>query len=440
MAAGFSVKKTSKRKARKSRKSLSHVSLPDNDDQDFYQNEINADMKQKKGEEGESIEVLEEDQAEIENEEEIRIKSQTVLIQDMWKKGADNAGFRAQHELQAEKGDTYLRNALSDNVVLTTELRRLPSSTFKFKILISFIQIHIAIQNAVTITWPRGYVKFLSLLDFVQLDFIPWNSVSCVMNLSYFIQFAVSVTVPVAIFLLCLAIANLVYCRDRLKWSRQQRAHPSAKPAPGMRREFIKGLLFAVFLVYPTLCRVVMEYVTCDYVVDRYLLHVNYRVECFTGEWTKWSALWLASLILYPIGIPLVLFLLLLRIRTRQSDPRIMYVYGFLYGAYTPSHWWLEVYDMLNKLFLTGVLGLFPATSQGFIGMVVVYAYMLLFLLQKPMLRELDGRLQLLALNEILLTLILSAAMRQDVLLLWAKTYCCYGPRRIAAMGQDVLV
>ena len=113
-----------------------------------------------------------------------------------------------------------------------------------------------------------------------------------------------------------------------------------------------------------TLCTIIMDLLNCDYVVDQYYLHADYSVQCYTTRYWKNVMWWSLPFLTFVVGIPLSIFVMLRKVRTRMNEPKVFVVYGFLYGAYDRSIWWLEIYDMTNKLFFTGIMTLLPARMQ----------------------------------------------------------------------------
>lgn len=328
----------------------------------------------------------------------------------------NTAAWRVEQELlvasmeidqeEEEEADKELDfHNLATETVLTIENRRLPISTFKYKVVVSFLQISFAVQSAVRVTWPTAYASFIRTFDFVNLDIIPWNTIGCALSLDFYAQYRLTILVSIGTVLFFCLMALLVMFWDRSRGREFE-----------IRAFWIKLFLYSMFLLYPTLCRTVMEYVTCDYVVDTWYLRSDYEVECFDEAWTN-SLIWfILGAILFPIAIPFILFILLWKNHKRMDFPNTIYVYGFLYGAYHPSQWWMETYDMLNKFMLTGVMGLFPFAVQSTVGMMSIYVYLALILLISPIIRRQDDMLQVYSLNIILLTFILSKTLETETM------------------------
>jgi hypothetical protein len=50
---------------------------------------------------------------------------------------------------------------------------------FKLKIIVGFLQITTNLSFVVEVPWPAYYRSFLDLFSFVNLDFLPWQSLGC---------------------------------------------------------------------------------------------------------------------------------------------------------------------------------------------------------------------------------------------------------------------
>ncbi len=61
-------------------------------------------------------------------------------------------------------------------------------------------------------------------------------------------------------------------------------------------------------------------------------LIADFSVVCGSAEWNQYLPLAVVCLIVYPIGIPLVLFVMLARNRHRLRQPNTVLALGIVYG------------------------------------------------------------------------------------------------------------
>ena len=90
------------------------------------------------------------------------------------------------------------------------------------------------------------------------------------------------------------------------------------------------------------------------------------RQQCYTREWAGYALYALIMAILYVVGFPLALTLVLYRQRKTLFGPdseKTQRDYGFLYLAYGPTAPFWEVEELLRKLVLSAVVVLFDSGS-----------------------------------------------------------------------------
>ena len=93
---------------------------------------------------------------------------------------------------------------------------------------------------------------------------------------------------------------------------------------------------------------------------------------------------WLLSC--YILGIPAYFGFKLWALRNQLDDTNVLARYGFLYEMYRRDNYWWDVYEMLQKLFLTGIIVLiFPGkTLQVVIVVLADLGFLMNLLIQKP--------------------------------------------------------
>ena len=92
------------------------------------------------------------------------------------------------------------------------------------------------------------------------------------------------------------------------------------------------------------------------------LLVQDFNVTCYQGEHDLYMFLAIAFMILYIVGIPLMMFMLLWRHRSHLHDeesPKHRWVktaLGGMYAQYEPAYWWFELMILFNKTMMCGGL------------------------------------------------------------------------------------
>jgi hypothetical protein len=119
----------------------------------------------------------------------------------------------------------------------------------------------------------------------------------------------------------------------------------------------------------------------------RHVLHADYNIDCDETETMRWT-LGPVLVLLWPIGVPTVLFCLMFRVRTNiiARDDDATGMFNFLIGDFKPKYWFWEVVELFRKLLLSGILSLVGRGSiaQAVLGTVISFAFFALHLRLLP--------------------------------------------------------
>jgi hypothetical protein len=128
----------------------------------------------------------------------------------------------------------------------------------------------------------------------------------------------------------------------------------------------------------------------------------------------KYLAVAIPAVLIYPLGIPLSLTIAIYRRRYKLADWAVRQSLGFVYEAYCLDSWWLEMGDMLHKLFLTSLLRFIPQAAQLPTAMCVVALFTIVILLRQPYLRRRDDTLHLFGQVELFLLLLAAYILQKE--------------------------
>lgn len=304
----------------------------------------------------------------------------------------DQSGFAEQIELHMEKVHRQQNNQVSQ----------------KFKIMVSFIQVTTNLVFIVDAPWPTLYTTFLQQFDFLNLNFIPWQSVGCVTSISYYDKFWITALVPSCIGLIIFLSWLHPFLGSRKVKKRMEDPGLSVGEKQNLQfqvsafkmrlRKFQRIFIMCLFSLYPSLSSTVLRLFVCREILGKHYLHADYNLFCYTSEWWKMLPWGVFFGILYPLGIPYYFYWLVKRRRNKRSlqDPRVKFAVGWIYEAFIPRVWYFEVVEMSYKLTITSVLGFLPHQFQVQAALAVVGAYTILILIAKPYHRSGDDTLHLL--------------------------------------------
>lgn len=281
---------------------------------------------------------------------------------------------------------------LDSGVVLGPDARASITFTYSLKIFVSFLQIITNVTLNTEIPWPSAYTRLMNHLEWINLEFIPWQSVSCAAALDFFEWLFLYTLTPVG-------VLTLVFCLFYIPIRLRERFDVADDDAARERRRqqkqyFTKIILFTLFLMYPGVSRKVLETFVCRDIDGTQYLVADFDIQCYTGDWLRFLPYEIFVTLVYPLGIPAAMFYLIRRKRQedRLRDPATLLSYGFLYEAYQPSLWWFEVADMGNKLFLVSLVTFFPVTWQMPIALAWVGCFLVVILVYSPYIRPVDDR------------------------------------------------
>lgn len=75
-------------------------------------------------------------------------------------------------------------------------------------------------------------------------------------------------------------------------------------------------------------------------------LIADFAQQCYSSRWWKYFVFSIFLVVLYPLGVPLLVFLLLYKSRNRLQASETQLALGFLYESFSRSYWWFELVRM----------------------------------------------------------------------------------------------
>ena len=222
-----------------------------------------------------------------------------------------------------------------------------PHLWVKLKILISFIQLVIVIQESLLVQWPASWLNLIRPLRIFDFDVFSLPYMSCMLNASYWGQFFTQMIAPLIViscFFLVVPIFKL--CSRRRSYDY------------GVATRY--GLI-AMVMIYPQNTRLIFESLNCVTISDgKSYLAADFSIECDSSSYASMMYMVYFFLVLYTIGSPLLVYYLLSRERKRRmlynkAGPVNNYGHplevvsstsrrlGVVYAEYHEYAWWMEV-------------------------------------------------------------------------------------------------
>ena len=149
----------------------------------------------------------------------------------------------------------------------------------------------------------------------------------------------------------------LVYFVGLIRHRKHYGHHFSHAMRVTYKNHVIVFLFWIVLLIYPPLSRRTIEYFACSDKIDgRSYLRKDYTIECGSDEWNRGLPIAIIALILYPLGVPIYFAFELFVHRRELDNDTVLARYGFLYSAYRRGAYLWDIWELIQKLFLTGAV------------------------------------------------------------------------------------
>jgi hypothetical protein len=258
--------------------------------------------------------------------------------------------------------------------------------------MIGFLQITTNMSVGLDVPWPRQYISFMNSFNFLNFEIINFESMLCAVSMDFYNELVLNILfVPVV--MACAYL--LVIVPTMLQDKRDVGGERGTLKRRLIRLKFWKLIFFTLFLIYPNLSRVTLQMFQCIEINGVTYMVADFNLICYDDRWKASLPIGIIGVLLYPIGIPIIFFFYLFKNRKRLwTSKKVRYRYGLLFAAYHKEMWFFEMCDMLNKLFLTSLVGFFALDLQMPSALFEIYCFLTVILCFDPYLRHLDDRLQ----------------------------------------------
>ncbi len=239
------------------------------------------------------------------------------------------------------------------------------------------------------------------------------KGVGCLVEYNFFHSYTTMMLIPIC-------VSAFVYATYVIGLKRHEH-HFKKRFTHAMRTHYTNHVLqftmWVVLIIYPPLSRRSLEYFNCSSNIDgTFYLTKDYTIECFTGEWNAMLPVAIVSVAIYPLGIPALFAFQLWKHRKKLDDDAVLARYGFLYEPYQRQAFLWDIWEMLRKLLLTGVIVLiFPGKSVQVVFIALCNICFLTFILvEKPHVPGAGRTLAFLASFAITFTMMLGLVLKMS--------------------------
>eukprot|EP01050_Picozoa_sp_SAG11_P003620 SAG11_NODE_209_length_12331_cov_3.126226_3_plen_980_part_00 len=341
------------------------------------------------------------------------------------------------------------------------------------KILLAFAQVVQSFALTYSVTWPPDLLAFLTKLQIVNFDIFEIGNLECLLPglKNFYTKFLCTVFIPVG--LSVLVFLKFLHHRRKLKRSRFK-FHIAASlleekiEAIEISGGYASKFFFVLIVTYLKTSATVLEMFKCrqfepipwawvddsdsmnDYAegylegrsaggvdengdwiyldppfgddlaapwTNRKFIESDLRLSCTDLRYGFFFWFAIVGVIVYPVGVPSIFFGLMFRERDQIHDAINKMKYGFLFGDYQPSFFMWEIFDLVRKLVLSGLMIFF---NRGSVTQVVMAMLLSLFFLQAqvrlaPYAFAVANTTQLISFNSIFFTLFGALLLKVDM-------------------------
>jgi len=131
-----------------------------------------------------------------------------------------------------------------------------------------------------------------------------------------------------------------------IQWSALQRARSSS----------LSGALYLLFFLHAPVSSRIFVYFLCDDIDGKTFLRADFSLSCQEKEYKRFYSFVMFMMIIFVVGFPVLIFLLLCNQRKHLQTPTVRSSLGFLYASFRPNAEYWEVHELIRKLILMGAL------------------------------------------------------------------------------------
>jgi hypothetical protein len=264
----------------------------------------------------------------------------------------------------------------------------------KFKIIVSLSQVISQMSTGFKVDWPEDFSRLLDSLSFVNLNIFSFPAVGCLAETNFIGVFLAMTSLPLlfALLVLCCYPFWKIVGLKLQKGIGRNTPLSSADGASGelvrqkAAKEFgvnimIKMCLGTLFIVYPGVSNIVLRMFHCRTLANgESYLAADLSISCNSNEpldvapgfshmgYLDYRAWAVVMICVYPIGVPLLFFVVLWMNRHQLYDKadgegqpstlnaRCYDRYGMIYEQYEERFWYWEVVELIRKLMLTSII------------------------------------------------------------------------------------
>jgi len=272
----------------------------------------------------------------------------------------------------------------------------------KLKLLVAFFQSVHTLPSVYGVTMPPYYFTWMKAFEWIHFSFDGLVGAGVCIRGGFTTRLFVYSLAPFGVFALVLILASLAYFMDR---SLLNTGHTISASNQRGNLPFLQGLidywmsalpilLFLSFCMVTSTSQNIFSTWQCaefsDFPTSRSFMVRDLSVECSGPEYEQITMVALIFVVVWPVGFPILYFVLLWRCRddiAMRRRSRLTHATRFLHSEYETNLFWWEPVFLIERLAVGGFLLLVPDTRKyaRLLGaMLITVAYLIALLSMRP--------------------------------------------------------
>ncbi|KAK9840843.1 hypothetical protein WJX81_008508 [Elliptochloris bilobata] len=304
-----------------------------------------------------------------------------------------------------------------------------PGMNSKIKIIQTHFQIMSLLQTY-DVKWPNSTKQVLTWSKIVNVG-VGITAPDCVdYNWNFLLQYIVTMVSPICLVILCIIIWGFAGLQRFMRLRQldqpqaslehEEKLNYSVAKAEALQNRCYKNAFWIVSLLYPNIAQTALQLFSVQKLDIGTYLRTDYQILTHDVDGTisptyrTYVPPGILVLIIFAIGLPIMFFYVLWRVRDRLEDVTIKAQFGYLYSGYRLPFW--EITEMARKLVMAAVPVFIPVQTvgslQAVVGEILLVAFMVLTIYLHPYESKHDNWMQVGSIIVLFLLLISGEALK----------------------------
>jgi len=269
-------------------------------------------------------------------------------------------------------------------------------------------------ESVLNVRYPPAFEKFARLVSkFANLDALNLTKLGCLMQTNFYHKLLLSTIAPIGVSMIIFVFTRLMMINAK---DHEHKMH--------VIDGSVAIFLSLTYMVFASVSTTIFDTFNCKTFGDdenEYMMS-DQSVDCGTSEHMLYQTYAGVMMFVYPIGIPVLYFVLLYKNREKlhtndRDDDEGLHHIAFLWDCYEPQLWWFEIFDCVRRLSLTGLLVFVfkGQASQIVVAMVLASLSVVAFVHWRPFVKDENDNLAIVSQGAIFFTLLAGLLKKVEV-------------------------